>query len=104
MLSQLIQNSSLQVIDGNNVGEVRISGFDKGASALRIVNETDPDFVLCLGDDTTDEDMFKALEGEAYTIKVNNGASAAQYTILSQQQVLPLLNSLTVPLTQTEKV
>ena len=103
-LSQLIQNTTLQVIDGNKVVEVRISGFDKGASALRIVNETNPDFVLSLGDDTTDEDMFKALEGEAYTIKVNNGASAAQYTILSQQQVLPLLNSLTVPLTQTEKV
>ncbi|HEY4286449.1 MAG TPA: bifunctional alpha,alpha-trehalose-phosphate synthase (UDP-forming)/trehalose-phosphatase [Puia sp.] len=103
-LSQLIQNTTLQVIDGNRVVEVRISGFDKGASALKIINETDPDFVLCLGDDTTDEDMFKALEGEAYTIKVNNGASAAQYTILSQQQVLPLLNSLTVPLTQTEKV
>jgi len=49
---------------------------------------------LCMGDDTTDEDMFKALEGEAYTIKVNNGASSAQYTILSQQQVLPLLQSL----------
>ncbi|WP_431217439.1 trehalose-phosphatase [Puia sp. P3] len=107
-LSQLIQNTTLQVIDGNKVVEVRISGFDKGASALRIVGETDPDFVLCLGDDTTDEDMFKALEGEAYTIKVNNGASAAQYTILSQQQVLPLLNSLLVPVSSntptTEKV
>jgi len=105
-LSQLIQNTTLQVIDGNKVVEVRIAGFDKGASALKIVGETDPDFVLCVGDDTTDEDMFKALEGEAYTIKVNNGASAAQYTILSQQQVLPLLNSLMVPLTttQTEKV
>lgn len=103
-LSQLIQNTTLQVIDGNKVVEVRIAGFDKGASALKIVHETDPDFVLCLGDDTTDEDMFKALEGEAYTIKVNNGASAAQYTILSQQQVLPLLNSLMVPLVQTEKV
>ncbi len=101
-LSQLIQNTTLQVIDGNKVVEVRISGFDKGASALRIFNETNPDFVLSLGDDTTDEDMFKALEGEAYTIKVNNGASAAQFTILSQQQVLPLLNSLTVPLTLTD--
>jgi trehalose 6-phosphate synthase/phosphatase len=97
-LSQLIQNTTLQVIDGNKVVEVRISGFDKGATALKIINETDPDFVLCMGDDTTDEDMFKALEGEAYTIKVSNGASSAQYTILSQQQVLPLLNSLVQPL------
>jgi trehalose 6-phosphate synthase/phosphatase len=48
-----------------------------------------------MGDDTTDEDMFKALEGEAYTIKVNSGASAAQYTILTQQQVIPLLNAIT---------
>jgi trehalose 6-phosphate synthase/phosphatase len=93
-LSQLIQNTTLQVIDGNKVIEVRIAGFDKGATALRIIGEMDPDFVLCMGDDTTDEDMFKALDGEAYTIKVNTGASAAQYTILSQQQVLPLLNTI----------
>jgi len=105
-LSQLIQNTTLQVVDGNKVVELRLSGFDKGATALKIIKETDPDFVLCIGDDTTDEDMFKALEGEAYTIKVSNGASAAQYTVLSQQQVLPLLNLLTMPTStssQTEK-
>lgn len=96
-LSQLIQNTSLQVIDGNKVVEVRTAGFDKGAAALKIINEQDPDFVMCIGDDTTDEDMFKALEGEAYTIKVNSGASAAQYNILSQQRVLPLLNLLIQP-------
>jgi hypothetical protein len=39
--------------------------------------------------------MFKALEGEAYTIKVNTGATAAQYTIGTQQQVIPLLNTIT---------
>jgi trehalose 6-phosphate synthase/phosphatase len=96
-LSQLIQNTTLQVIDGNKVVEVRIGGFDKGTTALKIISESDPDFVLCMGDDTTDEDMFKALKGEAYTIKVNNGPSSAQYTILSQQKVLPLLNSLILP-------
>jgi trehalose 6-phosphate synthase/phosphatase len=100
-LSQLIQNTTLQVIDGNKVVEVRIAGFDKGATALKIINEQDPDFVLCMGDDTTDEDMFKALQGEAYTIKINSGASAAQYTILSQQRVVPLLNSLMQPSAQS---
>jgi len=102
-LSQLIQNTALQVIDGNKVVEIRLTGFDKGATALKIIKEMDPDFVLCMGDDTTDEDMFKALEGEAYTIKVTNGSSAAQYTILSQQQVLPFLNLLTLPANLTEK-
>ena len=103
-LSQLTQNTTLQVIDGNKVVEVRIAGFDKGATALKIVGEMDPDFALCMGDDTTDEDMFKALEGEAYTIKVNNGASAAQYTILSQQQVLPILNKLTAETTSSAQL
>jgi trehalose 6-phosphate synthase/phosphatase len=102
-LSQLIQNTALQVIDGTKVVEIRLSGFDKGATALRIIHEMDPDFVLCIGDDATDEDMFKALEGEAYTIKVTAGPSSAQYTILSQQQVLPFLNLLTLPVSPAEK-
>jgi trehalose 6-phosphate synthase/phosphatase len=102
-LSQLIQNTALQVIDGNKVVEIRLSGFDKGATSLRIIHEMDPDFVLCIGDDATDEDMFKALEGEAYTIKVTPGPSSAQYTILSQQQVLPFLNLLTMPIASPEK-
>jgi trehalose 6-phosphate synthase/phosphatase len=102
-LSQLVQNTTLQVIDGNKVLEVRLAGFDKGATALRIVKESDPDFILCIGDDTTDEDMFKALEGKAYTIKVSSGASSALYTLNSQQQVLPLLNLLTTPTALTEK-
>jgi trehalose 6-phosphate synthase/phosphatase len=80
-----------------------LSGFDKGATALRIIHETDPDFVLCIGDDATDEDMFKAMEGEAFTIKVTSGPSAAHYTILSQQQVLPFLNLLTMPAASPEK-
>ncbi len=100
-LSQLVQNTTLQVIDGNKVVEVRLAGFDKGTMALRIIKETDPDFILCIGDDTTDEDMFKALEGKGYTIKVSIGASSAQYTLNSQQQVLPLLEvlSATTPTT-----
>jgi trehalose 6-phosphate synthase/phosphatase len=96
-LTQLIQNSPLQVVDGNKVIEVRISGFDKGVTALKIVNEVNPDFILCIGDDITDEDMFKALEqkSKAYTIKVGYGSTSAKYTIISQAQVVPLINHLT---------
>jgi trehalose 6-phosphate synthase/phosphatase len=98
-LSQLIQNTPLQVIDGNKVVEVRMAGFDKGTITLRILNEAQPDFVLCIGDDTTDEDMFKVLENSAYTvktytIKIGNRGTAAKYTLPSQQQVLPLLSRL----------
>jgi trehalose 6-phosphate synthase/phosphatase len=87
----------LQVVDGNKVVEVRMSGFDKGIMALKIVNDTQPDFVLCIGDDTTDEDMFKALGERAYSIKVSNGSTAAQYTVFSQIKVLQLLKKLMLP-------
>ncbi len=101
-LSQLLQNTMLQVVDGNKVVEVRMAGFDKGMIAMKIINELMPDFVLCIGDDSTDEDMFKALEGNAYTIKVSNGATAAQYSVLSQEKVLPLLNQLMIPLIEKQ--
>jgi trehalose 6-phosphate synthase/phosphatase len=92
----------LQVVDGNKVVEVRMAGFDKGMIAMRIINELMPDFIFCIGDDSTDEDMFKALDGNAYTIKVSNGATAAQYSVLSQEKVLPLLNQLMTPLIEKQ--
>ena len=76
-----------------------MAGFDKGSIARKIVTETKPDFVLCIGDDTTDEDMFKVLEdpvytANTYTVKVGSRGTAAKYTLPTQQQVLPLLKKL----------
>jgi len=89
----------LQVIDGNKVVEIRMAGFDKGTITLKILHEALPDFVLCIGDDTTDEDMFKVLEdpvytANTYTIKIGSRGTAAKYTLPTQQQVLPLLKKL----------
>jgi trehalose 6-phosphate synthase/phosphatase len=90
-LVQLTANTPLQVIDGNKVLEVRLTGVDKGITASKLVNYFNPDFTLCIGDDTTDEDMFKALEKKAYTIKIGNDATAAKYNIAAQPEVLPFL-------------
>ncbi len=95
-LLQLTANTPVQVIDGNKVLEVRLTGVDKGTTALKVLNHFDPDFVFCIGDDTTDEDMFKALDKNAYTVKVGNGPTAAGYNIPSQAEVLPFLKKLIV--------
>ena len=50
--------------------------------------------MLCLGDDVTDEDMFRSLADKAYTIKIGRGNTAAKYTILSQKEVFPFLRRL----------
>jgi trehalose 6-phosphate synthase/phosphatase len=96
-LMQLTANTPLQVIDGNRVLEVRVVGVDKGASSSQIINFLNPDFILCIGDDTTDEDMFRAIYDKGYTIKVGRGNTAAQHTILSQREVYPFLRRFVVP-------
>ncbi len=90
-LMQFTTNTPLQVIDGNKVLEVRVIGIDKGNTAQTILSHFNPDFALCLGDDTTDEDMFRILRDKAYTVKVGNGTTSAQYSLPSQKEVLPLL-------------
>ena len=104
-LLQLITNTQLQVIDGNKVLEVRQAGVDKGVTAVKLLNHFNPDFVLCLGDDVTDEDMFKALNAQphAHTIKIGSGSTAAQYNIPTQLEVLPFLEQLIAPAKTNKK-
>ncbi|RPD51651.1 bifunctional alpha,alpha-trehalose-phosphate synthase (UDP-forming)/trehalose-phosphatase [Paracnuella aquatica] len=93
-LLQLTTNTPLHVVDGNKVIEVRLLGVDKGSTALNLINQFKPEFTLCIGDDTTDEDMFKALKDDAYTIKIGRGNTAARYSMGAQMDVLPLLRQL----------
>ena len=54
----------VEVMDGKANLEVRPRFVNKGAIAARLVKEfggSGPDFVMCAGDDYTDEDMFRAL-------------------------------------------
>lgn len=90
-LYHLIRNGQLQVIDGNKVIEIRVAGIDKGVAAKKIIDETESDFVLVVGDDKTDEDMFRSLANRALTIKVGPGHSIAQYSVTNQQEIIKLL-------------
>ena len=90
-LLQLTANTALQVVDGNKVLEVRMVGVDKGMAALSVLATINPDFTLCIGDDATDEDMFKVMRDKGYTIKIGRANTSAQYTILSQKEVYPFL-------------
>jgi trehalose 6-phosphate synthase/phosphatase len=102
-LLQLTANTSLQVIDGNKVLEVRMIGVDKGAAATGMVEGIDPDFLLCIGDDVTDEDMFRAMRDKGYTIKIGRANTAALFTILSQKEVFPFLRRFVDPITEKQR-
>jgi trehalose 6-phosphate synthase/phosphatase len=88
------QNSRLQVMEGHKVVEVKPSGYDKGSMALRLLARDSYDFILAIGDDRTDEDLFAALPGEALTFKVGLTGSAARYKLRDQGQVGRLMDRL----------
>lgn len=93
-LHHLLRNTPLNVVDGNKVIEVRLAGVDKGTVATKMLGTEEYDFVLAVGDDTTDEDMFRALGDKAVTIKIGTGNTAAKFSLTNQTEVIQLLNQL----------
>ena len=93
LLKPLMDTAGLAIHDGNKVLEVHASEINKG----RVTQEWlihDQDFILALGDDVTDEDMFATLPPEAYTIKVGRGVTAARFRVKDVSDVLSLLGRL----------
>jgi trehalose 6-phosphate synthase/phosphatase len=74
-------NSNLAVMEGNKVLEVKNAGATKGATALRLLEETGAAFVFAIGDDVSDEDTFNALPETAVTVKVGLVASSARFNV-----------------------
>ena len=48
-----------------------------------------------MGDDTTDDDMFKALPVTAVTVKIGTASESARYNLPVQTDTLPFLQRLT---------
>lgn len=74
--------------------EIKSPDYNKGSEVRRQLEKKHYDFIIAMGDDTTDEDMFKALPVNAVTIKVGYVSEAASYNMPSQTEVLPFLQIL----------
>ncbi|MCI1648224.1 MAG: bifunctional alpha,alpha-trehalose-phosphate synthase (UDP-forming)/trehalose-phosphatase [Bacteroides sp.] len=85
---------NLQIMKGNKIVEVKDSESNKGSEAKRLIAAGNYDFIMAIGDDTTDEDMFMALPKEAVTIKVGRNSNVAKYNIPTQSQTLLFLEKL----------
>ncbi|KAI9168969.1 hypothetical protein LWI28_004652 [Acer negundo] len=63
-LESVLTNEPVTVKSGQNLVEVKPQGVSKGVVAKRLLSTMQergmsPDFVLCIGDDRSDEDMFE---------------------------------------------
>ncbi|MEL6669667.1 MAG: bifunctional alpha,alpha-trehalose-phosphate synthase (UDP-forming)/trehalose-phosphatase [Bacteroidota bacterium] len=94
MLAYLIQNQDLQVLEGNKVVEIKNAGVNKGKATYHWVCQKNWDFVLGIGDDSTDEDIFKAMPPNGVSIKVGGGRTSARYGLASVSEVRSMFKEL----------
>ena len=90
-----VDDVSLQVQEGDMVIEIKNSSVNKGTAAASWLKKQSYDFFFAAGDDWTDEDTFKAMPDQAYTIKVGVSSSAAKYRVESYNDIRQVLTELT---------
>ena len=93
-LLQFTASMDINVIQGNQNVEVRNNGVNKGVAIMALARNARYDFILAMGDDTTDEDMFRMLPATSHTVKVGRARSAARYLLRDQREVVPFLERL----------
>jgi len=97
-LKSAILSDNLKIIDGNKIVEVMDRAAGKGNAVRKLYNQSHFEFILAIGDDATDEEMFEYLlkNANAITIKVGNGTTYAKNRLKGINDVLNLLKLLSL--------
>ncbi|KAJ0981253.1 hypothetical protein J5N97_009508 [Dioscorea zingiberensis] len=109
-LESVLANEPVSVKSGTNNVEVKPQGVSKGLVAQRLLSimrqrGLSPDFVLCIGDDRSDEDMFEvittAMAGSSWTpstevfaCTVGRKPSKAKYYLDDTAEIVRLMQGL----------
>lgn len=94
-LRKALAETNVEVFKGNKIVEVKPHSMHKGAQVIEIINREHWDFMMAIGDDYTDEDMFKALPERAYTFNVGNtSGTEARFQLEKVQDVITLLEDI----------
>ncbi|XP_051150433.1 probable alpha,alpha-trehalose-phosphate synthase [UDP-forming] 11 [Andrographis paniculata] len=109
-LESVLANDPVVVKNGQQIVEVKPQGVSKGTVVKNLVEATrdsgkPADFVLCIGDDRSDEEMFEAIassienrvlpaETEVFACTVGQKPSMAKYYLDDTYEVVKLLQGL----------
>jgi len=93
-ISSFIVNHNLEVLEGKKVIEIKTIGINKGAAAVSLLFQKEYDFIVAIGDDWTDENLFKLLPADTITIKVGQEKSMARYFVDSYKDVHTVLHKI----------
>lgn len=94
-LKYISAERDLQVQEGDMVIEIKNSSVNKGIATASWLKKKNYDFYFACGDDWTDEDTFKAMPEDSFTVKVGVASSAAKYRVKDYHDIRELLALLT---------
>jgi trehalose 6-phosphate synthase/phosphatase len=95
LLGDVLSNQPLEVLEGKKVIEVRLRGVSKSVVAQRVAAESGPGTVIvAIGDDRTDEELFRALPSSSLTVAVGRPWTSAIFRLDDHRAVRRVLHSL----------
>ncbi|HSX24117.1 MAG TPA: bifunctional alpha,alpha-trehalose-phosphate synthase (UDP-forming)/trehalose-phosphatase [Candidatus Saccharimonadales bacterium] len=93
ILKPLLHPRGLNLYRGNMILEIKSPDANKGVATSHWLKKKH-DFILAIGDDYTDEDMFAALPDDAYTVKVGRGKTLAHFRLNTVEETAQFLERL----------
>lgn len=112
-LQNIFEDEKIEIVNGKDYVEIKPKNVNKGYFVSHILQKLyyegrEPDFVLAIGGDTCDEEMFKYLnsiknqmfgfgkEGKKFfTVTVGKKPSSARYYLKDESEILEYLDCLT---------
>ncbi|KAH7569314.1 hypothetical protein ACOSP7_012688 [Xanthoceras sorbifolium] len=105
-LENVLANEPVVVKRGQHIVEVKPQGVSKGVVVQNLISTMksegkSPDFVLCIGDDRSDEEMFETIDRsslpaikEVFACTVGQKPSMAKYYLDDTSEVIKMLEGL----------
>ncbi len=103
-LNDIAPELGFRVTEGDRVVEARPLGADKGTLVRAMTGEGKIDFILAMGDDRTDEDMFAALPRDAFSICIGLRPTLARFNLRNQKDVVPFLSRVLRPVSELHQL
>jgi trehalose 6-phosphate synthase/phosphatase len=95
LLGDALSNQPFEVLEGKKVIEVRLRGVSKALVAQRVQAEVAADGrLVAIGDDRTDEELFRALPASSVTVAVGNQPTSARHRVADYRAVRLVLRAL----------
>lgn len=91
-LQEMLSNLPVEINHGSKIVEVSSILINKGVIMQHLKTLNRYDWVLCAGDDESDEPMFRAAGEEDISIRVGTGETAANYRVSSPAALKLLLS------------